>query len=197
VGAIAAPGRYTAKLVVDGETYAQSFEIVRDPHSTGSEQDLRAIVEMQKRISDDISTVSGIVNRIEWMRKELEDIEKSMSAKSDVARVKEMDQKLQNVEYKFITRSQALSDDKYFVEAYNVYFNLIWLNGEIGTGAGDVAGGADYGPTDTSKMLLNDIEANMKSAEAEYRSVMERDVPPFNKWLTDRGTAPLAAGGAQ
>jgi hypothetical protein len=39
-------------------------------------------------------------------------------------------------------RSEALttSDDKYFIEAYKVYFHLIWLNGQ-----GDVAGSADYG----------------------------------------------------
>ena len=42
------------------------------------------------------------------------------------------------------------SDDKYFQQAYRVYMNLIWLNGEVGPGAGDVAGGADFPPTDTS-----------------------------------------------
>ena len=57
---------------------------------------------------------------------------------------------MQDVEYKLITRADALSDDKYFQTAYKLYQNLIWLNGEIGTGAGDVAGSGDWGPTETA-----------------------------------------------
>ena len=44
------------------------------------------------------------------------------------------------MEYQLITRADALSDDKYFQTAYALYQNFIWLNGEMGTGAGDVAG---------------------------------------------------------
>ena len=105
-----------------------------------------------------------------------------------------MDRKLQGVEYKLITRSLALSDDKYFVEAYNVYFNLIWLNGEVGTGAGDVHGGADLGPTDTAMTMLQAVEKDMSAAEVGYRELMDKDVPAFNRWLAERKLTPIAAG---
>ena len=52
--------------------------------------------------------------------------------------IAEIDKKMQEVEYQLITRADALSDDKYFQTAYNLYQNFLWLNGEIGTGAGDV-----------------------------------------------------------
>ena len=42
-----------------------------------------------------------------------------------------IDQKMQDVEYKLITRADALSDDKYFQTAYKLYMNFIWLNGEM------------------------------------------------------------------
>ena len=48
------------------------------------------------------------------------------------------------VELLLLSRSDMNSDDKYYVEPYKVYMNLIWLNGVVGNGAGDVAGGADY-----------------------------------------------------
>ena len=54
-----------------------------------------------------------------------------------------IDKKMQDVEYKLISRADALSDDKYFQTAYKLYMNFLWLNGEIGTGAGDVAGTGD------------------------------------------------------
>jgi photosystem II stability/assembly factor-like uncharacterized protein len=196
VGPIAAPGKYTARLTVDGETYAQPLEILPDPSSTADQQQIEAAVRLQLRIRDDINVTSDMVNRIEWMRKQLDDVQKmqkSPQGKADLlARAQEMDQKLQNVEYKLITRSLALSDDKYFVEAYNVYFNLIWLNGEVGTGGGDVAGGADYGPTETSRVLLDNIEKDLNTAKTEYADLMDKQVPAFNQWLGENGMVPLA-----
>ncbi len=58
-----------------------------------------------------------------------------------------MGKKLQDVEFKLVSPSEVNSDDKYYVEPYRVYLNLIWLNAEVGTGGGDVAGGADFAPT--------------------------------------------------
>jgi hypothetical protein len=74
-----------------------------------------------------------------------------------------------------------LSDDKYFVQAYKVYSNLIWLNGAVGTGAGDEAGGADYRPTDTQVAVLETIEKDLASARDEYKAVVKTDVPAFNQ----------------
>ena len=170
VGPIAPPGRYTAKLTVDGESYQQSIEILPDPQSTGSPAEIQATVTLQLRIRSAINAVSSMVNRIEWERKQLEITRKATPAKAK--ELDERDQRLQAVEYKLITRSLALSDDKYFVEAYNLYFNLIWLNGEVGTGAGDVAGGADLGPTDTARALVADLEKQLAAVQAEYQKVV-------------------------
>ena len=85
------------------------------------------------------------------------------------------------------------SDDKYFIAAYKIYFNLIWLNGEVGTGAGDVAGGADFGPTDTSRNLTEMIEKDLAAARTEYRSLLDKDVPAFNRSLAANGVTPLSA----
>ena len=190
VGPIAAPGKYMAKLTVDGESYQQPIEILPDPHSAGSPAEVTASVKLQLRIRSGISSVSSMVNRLEWMRKQLEDVRKANPA---LKQVDEMDRKLQAVEFKLITRSLALSDDKYFVEAYNLYFNLIWLNAEVGTGGGDVAGGADLGPTDTALGLVADLEKQLAEVQTEYRDLMEKQVPAFNKDLMDKGITPLAA----
>jgi hypothetical protein len=147
---------------------------------------------------DDISKSSDIVNQIEWMRKQLDDVErmlKSEKSKADFLKtVEDMDQKMQSVEYKILNKELATSDDKYFIAAYKVYFNLLWLNGEVGPGAGDVAGGADYGPTDTAKdVLLPMIEKDLAAASAEYQTLIKTDIPAFNRSLSEHGVIPLAA----
>jgi photosystem II stability/assembly factor-like uncharacterized protein len=197
VGPVAAPGKYTMRITVDGESYTQALEIVRDPSSHGSDEDLRAQTKLQLRIRDGINTSSDMVNNLEWMRKQLADIQKMLAADRSKAEllksVQDMNKKMESVEYKLITKALATSDDKYFIAAYNIYFNLIWLNGEVGTGAGDVAGGADYGPTDTAVGLVGDIEKELAAVRTEYRALMDKDLPAFNKSLAASGVTPVTA----
>jgi hypothetical protein len=104
-----------------------------------------------------------------------------------------MDQKMQSVEFTLIEREQANSDDKYYTDAYKVYLNLIWLNGEVGTGAGDVAGGADFAPTPASLEVLQNIEKSLSEATADYQNLLTHEVPAFDRTLAQQGITPLTA----
>ena len=147
VGPLAAPGKYTLKVTAAGQTMTQPFEVLKDPQIVASEADLVASTEMQKRIVKDLNETSDMVNHLETVRRQIEDKLKAQSGTQGSLR--ETDSQLANTEFKLLEKSSTLSDDKYFVQAYKVYSNLIWLNGAVGTGAGDEAGGADYRPTDT------------------------------------------------
>jgi photosystem II stability/assembly factor-like uncharacterized protein len=229
VGPIAAAGKYSVRLKVEGQTYTQPINILRDPRSPGSDADIEQSVKTLLRIRDDISHTADTVNQIEWLRKQLEVIEAmlrppkkkekekppfaqeddedseevtpSPAQALDEVQVKgkeellkaaeEMDQKLQTVEHKLVSPALTNSDDKYFVEPYRVYLNLMWLNGEVGTGGGDVAGGADFAPTDTQLDLLKTFETEMAGADADYQKVMKDDLPALNRSLAESAVAPL------
>ena len=105
--------------------------------------------------------------------------------------VKAIDEKLQGVEYHLITQADSLSDDKYYSVAYKIYMNLIWFNGEVGTGAGDVAGGADFRPTDVQLEIFDAIDKELKAVSTDYRNVIEKDLATFNRSLADRGITPV------
>jgi hypothetical protein len=197
VGPIAAPGKYSVKLTVDGQSFTQPLEIVKDPNSASTDADLEATFRLQLQIRDDINATSDIVNQLEWMRKQLEEVQKmARSQRTDdlLKLVTGMETKMLAVETRLLEKAQMNSDDKYFVDAYKVYMSLLWLNGEVGTGAGDVAGGADFGPTETSHAMLQFIEKELAAAKVEYKSLLDKDVPAFNKTLTDRGVTPITTG---
>ncbi len=197
VGPMAAPGKYSVKLTVDGQSFTQPLELVPDPNANSTVADLEALTRVQIRIRDDINTTSDIVNQLEWMRKQLEGLQKmARSQRTDdlLKLVNDMETKMLAVETRLLEKAQMNSDDKYFVEAYKVYMNLVWLNGEVGTGAGDVAGGADFGPTETSLAMLQFIEKELEIAKTEYKGLLDKDVPAFNKTLTDRGVTPITTG---
>jgi photosystem II stability/assembly factor-like uncharacterized protein len=185
VGPIVTPGKYTVKLVVDGQTQTQPIEILRDPKVPTSVADLDLSVRLQLRLRDDISAAADMINSIEVMRKQLEDVQKAYkndrTKEALLKQVADMDKKLFDAEARLLEPAQMTSDDKYFQQAYRVYMNLIWLNGEVGPGAGDVSGGADFPPTDTSVGLLESIEKDLTTAKSDYKKLMDQDVPAFNR----------------
>ena len=197
VGPIAAPGDYTLKMTVDGQTLTQPLHIGVPPGAHGTEADQQAAVKLQLKIRDDISTVSDMTNQLEWMRKQLETQQKAVQGKDTILKaMTEVDKKLKDVELKLVSESDMLSDDKYYPEQYQLYLNLIWLNGEIGTGAGDVAGTGDFGPTETDTALVLDLERQLQAVKVQYNSVMEKDVPAYNHTVSPGGVDPLKTTGA-
>ena len=192
VGPIVSPGTYTVRLTVSGKTYSETLEILRDPKVNTSDADFDLSLKTQLRIRDDINQTSDIVNHLETMRKQLEvmhSAHRGVGGREDTAKAAlDLDVKMQAAEEKLLERAQWTSDDKYFRQAYRVYMNLIWLNGEVGPGAGDVAGGADFRPTDTSLELLAQLENELAASKAEYEALLAKDVAAFNRLMSEKSS---------
>jgi hypothetical protein len=168
--------------------------VLPDPKITTSDEDIQRSVKLQLRIRDDVTKTADMINNLEWSRKQLGDLERMYAESKNqdmVKSVQDMDHRMQNVEYKLVSKALTTSDDKYYVEAYKIYYNLLWLNGEIGPGAGDVAGGEDFTPTDASIALLGEIEQELTTVQAEYKDVMQQHLPAFNRALLEHGAVPL------
>jgi photosystem II stability/assembly factor-like uncharacterized protein len=199
VGPVVPAGKYSARLAVDGQSFTQPLTILRDPHSPGSDADIAATVRLQVQICDEITSIADTVNQIEWMRKQLDVIEKMLHSqkKEDTGLLKpveEMGQKMLSIETRLVGREPLNSDDKYYVDAYQPYLNLIWLNGEVGTGAGDVAGGADFAPNDTTPQLVQEISKQIAAVQTDYHNLVVKEVPAFNRVLAEHGITPVTGG---
>jgi photosystem II stability/assembly factor-like uncharacterized protein len=195
VGPLAAPGRYTVRMTVDGRVEDVPLEILKDPEVPSSVDDLAASTVMQIRLRDDLNQAADMVNRLEIVRRDIEDRLKTPQAPDVRRALVGLDRTLLEVELQLVSKTDLHSDDKWFVEAYKVYMNLIWLNGAVGTGAGDEAGGADYRPTDAQVAVLDEIEKALARARADFTRVLEREVPAFNKAMQARGVPAISAGG--
>jgi hypothetical protein len=176
-GPIAAPGRYTVELRVDGKTYTQPLEILLPPNSHGSEADMQSSVRLQLKLRGDIDSVAAMINQIEWLRRQLEDQRKFSAPPALDA----MDRKLQDVEFELLTRSDLLSDDKYDSEAARLYLNFLWLYVSLGSGTGKYAGGADYAPTETAISLARDLETQLRGVQAKYKKLVDDDLTAYNR----------------
>ncbi len=192
---MAAPGKYTARLTVAGKNYTVPVTILPNPHSHATPAELEASVKLQQRILGDVDQVSAMVNKIEWMRKQLSVVEAMLGHYNDkamLASARKMDAEMQKVEYQLMAKSLAAGDSKTYLSASKIYYNLLWLDAEIGSGGGDVAGGQGYKPTDTEYMLTKHLEQQLAKATVAYKNLMHNQVPAFNKSLVQHNVTPLA-----
>jgi photosystem II stability/assembly factor-like uncharacterized protein len=184
---MAAPGKYQVRVTIDGKPLTQPFEVLKDPGVSTSIEDLTASTETQVRIRDNITTTSTMVNQMEIWRKQIEDQVKANASKAAIVKaLNDLNKTILDVELRLVSRSEMLSDDKYFPEAYKVYMNLIWLSGGVGMGASDEAGSIDYRPTDTQMKVLELIEKDLGAAAGAFDNLISATLPAFNKLMSGK-----------
>ena len=88
--------------------------------------------------------------------------------------------RMYDTELHYLSRTEMHSDDKWYVEKYKLYMNLVWLLAEVGGSGGDVAGGVAYAPTQAALNVYEERLKEMTAARAAFTKLMQ-EVEAFNK----------------
>ncbi len=182
-GFLVAPGTYTIKLSVDGEEYTQKLVVKKDPHSEGTEEDIREQVRMQTEIRADLNTVSDMISQIEWMRRQIYDLKDILKEDKDSAEVltaiDKFDQKLRSVEDELFQPIIAEGDTKSFRYPHKLYFKLSLL-------AGDVSNNVDFAPNKQQREVHAVLKERLTKQQARYNELLKTDLPAFNNLLEEK-----------
>jgi hypothetical protein len=167
-------------MTYNGHQFTQPFEIWRDVTLSATTEDLIASSEMQRNVVGAMNEVVDKINRIEILRVQVEDLRKQHggNARLDAA-LAAIYKRMYDTELNFLSRTEMHSDDKWYVEKYKLYMNLVWLLAEIGGNGGDVMGGAGYRPTNAAVAVFKDRLAELDVARKEFDRLM-KDVEAFN-----------------
>ncbi len=200
VGPLVAPGTYTARVTAGGKTYTRSITVLASPNAPEAPAQTAARIKMLLHLRNDISSVSAMVNQAEWLRKQLQTVEAMLKADkkpghgNTLQAIKDMDGKIQELENQLLSPALANSDEKSYLAPYGLYLDLMWLNGELGTGAGDVYGDPGYPPTDATTQVVDLLDGKLRAAKAQYHTLMQQDLPQFDQTLIRDNIFPLVAG---
>jgi len=161
--------------------------VVKDVMIPSTDADLVESTKAQIRVRNALSATAEMTNRVEVIRRQIEDLLKANRGKDELEKpLMDLDKKVAEVELIMLSKHDMYSDDKYYVEAYHLYQNLIWLNGVVGFGAGDVAGGAEYRPTAAALQWLADLEKELATARAGFTTITDKELPAFNKAMAGK-----------
>ena len=177
----AAPGNYTVRFTFNGRQYRQPFEVTRDVTLSATDADLAASTTLQRNIVKAMDEVVDKINRIEIMRMQVEDLRKQHGTNRQLDdALAAIYKRMYDTELHFLSRTEMHSDDKWYVEKYKLYLNLVWLLAEVGGSGGDVAGGVAYKPTDAAMSVFQDRVKDLDAGRAAFDRLMQ-EVAAFNK----------------
>jgi hypothetical protein len=181
-GFLVAPGTYTIKLKVGDKEFSQTLEVKKDPRSAGTVEDIREQVNMQVEIREDLNTVSDMINQVEWMRKQLYDINdllkaggKSVEAGTLTA-IDEFDKKLRSVEDELLQPILAEGDSKSFRSPQKLY-------GKLSVLAGDVANSVDFAPNKQQREVHAILRERLANEKSRFEELVKTDLAAFNDFL--------------
>jgi hypothetical protein len=183
-GPLVWPGTYTVKLTVDGKESSQPLEILRDPKDLGTEQDIMANTKFLLELRSELDQSADTINRIEWARKQLADLETMIGANSKNASVldaaKDLEKKIEAVEGKYFPLAlTGRTEDAFRVPTmlYGKLTNLAFLT----------EGGADLPPTDQAVALNKELQQQLAEAQAAAKELNGKTIPAFNAMLKEKG----------
>ncbi len=174
-GPKAVPGKYKARLTVNGKTQETEFEIVKDPRTEGTAADMKAQFDFLIQVRDKLSETNNAVKRIRSAREQINRVTEPMKGKEDMKDVTEL-------------AKTILSDMKKIEEALYQTKNRsgqdplnfpIRLNNKLAGLSGE-ASGSDYKPTEQVKAVYKEISGKIDEQLAAFNKIVTQDVPKLN-----------------
>ncbi len=179
---LAPPGTYTVTLEVDGGEYTRELSVLKDPNSEGTEADIQAQTAMLIELRDDMNAVAELVNRIEWMRRQLYDLKAVLEDKGGedevIAAADALDEKLIGVEETLIQMKLTGTGQDAIRWPLMLFSKIGYLAGTVGV--------ADFPPTDQAREVHALLRERLRSNQQAFDELLGTDVAAFNAMLGER-----------
>jgi hypothetical protein len=170
---VAAPGKYTAKLIAGGQSQLQTFTVKPDPRLKTKPEQYAAQLALALQLRDKLSVVNQAVIDIRQAKRQLARYE-------DDDKVKESAKAL---EKKFTEVEEALYQTK--LKANEDALNFpIKLNNKLAALKGAVTQ-SDTAPTLQEQQVYEDLASQSNAEVLKLKKLLDGDLPAFNKQVRD------------
>lgn len=182
-----APGKYIVKLTVDGKEFSAPLEVLPDPHTLGTQKDIESEVKFLLTIRGEMSDVANMINRIEWDRKQTENLEHMFAADEKYAGVlkaaKQLEQQEIAAESKLMDVHLTGRTEDSFRNPMGLYGRITNLGALMNGAPGEGSSGADLPPTDQALAVNAMFVKEIADARGAFTELREKDVAAFNETL--------------
>ena len=180
---LAPPGVYTIKLTVGGKDFKQNLTVLKDPHSAGTEEDLRAQFTFLEALRGNLNAAADMVNQVEILRKQVEDLKPRLNEEA-VA----LDTALINLEENLhqlrITGGQdGMRWPAKLIEKLTHIASQLQEN--------------DFAPTAQQIAVSQQLTEQIRDLRRQFDDLLSKDVVRFNEALKQHGISSLSISRAR
>ncbi len=183
------PGDYTVNMTSGGESFSETIKIIKDPHSEGTEADIKTQIDLLKKVYDDVNRLTSMINRLESVRKQLGGLKATLAATQHKDVVKEigtLDSLFTSIEGKLIQMKITGTGQDGVRWPAKLVEKLGYLGATIAT--------ADFAPADQYQEVYNELNQAISQAESEMDTAMEGPFADFMKMLNEKGIGAIVVG---
>ena len=182
-GPVATPGTYQVQLSIGEQTYTETFEILKDPRVTTSQEDLDKQFELWVHIRDKVSEIHQAVNRLRQAREQVQfwtdRLSKTTgSAESERAPILEsasaLQEKLDEIESEIIQSAAKTNFDRLRLPA-RLNAKLISLI--------SVVNSADAAPPQQAYDVFDYLVSRVDPQLEQLQTVLDTEIAAFNGML--------------
>ena len=183
ISLLAPPGTYMVKLAVGGQEFTQKLNVLKDPHSTGTESDIEAQTKLVSSLRDETNALAESVNQMEALRVQLASLEKELGADDTAKAIRkaadDLGTRLIGVEGKLLQlRLTGRGQD-------DVRWAPMLLQ-KISYLAAEVGGSSDFPPTTQQVAVQELLKQQGDNDKQEFQQLVEKDVAAFNAMLREK-----------
>ena len=170
-------------LTVGDEKFSQKLNVLKDPHSSGTESDIQAQTQLVASLRDEMNAIAASVNQIESIRAQLAALEKEIGSDEAGKAIRkaadELADKLTNTEGKVLQlKATGRGQD-----------DVRWapmLIQKIGYLADEVGSSSDFPPTTQQVAVADQLKQQGDQFQQEYQQILAKDVASFNAMLREK-----------
>ncbi len=186
-GPLVLPGTYTVRLRVDDSTYTQSLTVLKDPNTRATDVDVQAQAQLGLTIRGEQDSVTRMINRLEWVRAQLQNLSGQLRGDSALARdssARHLASQADSLDRKGLAVEGALFDVHLTGAREDAFRSPMQLYGRLAALQSDVSeNSADFAPT-TQQVAVNQLFAQrITDAAAKFQDFMEKQLPAFSAAL--------------
>jgi hypothetical protein len=183
ISLLAPSGTYTVKLAVGGREFTQKLNVLKDPHSTGTESDIEAQTKFLSSLCDEMNTLATSVNQIESLRVQLAGLEKELgtddTAKAIRKAADDLADKLVGVEGNLLQLKLTGRGQDEVRWPPMLLQKISYLAAEVGSSS-------DFPPTTQQIAVQELLKQQGDKYEQEFEQLMAKDVAAFNAMFREK-----------
>jgi photosystem II stability/assembly factor-like uncharacterized protein len=180
---LAPPGVYTIKLTVGGKDFKQNLTVLKDPHSAGTDADLRAQFTFLAALRGNLNAAADMVNQVEILRKQVEDLKPRLNEEA-VALDTALINWEENLHQLRITGGQdGMRWPAKLIEKLTHIASQLQEN--------------DFAPTAQQIAVNQQLTEQIRDLRRQFDDLLSKDVMRFNEALKQHGIPSLSISRAR